>query len=166
MGANYPTAPLFPPGVQRSRPVKRLLLATFACALALAPPASAAPPPIKHVFVVFLENKTFTETFGVNTKAPYFARELSKQGQLLANFFGVTHNSLGNYIAVLGGQASNVETQSDCQIYSDWKGSTTPDADGQVVGQGCVYPKTVPTLADQLEAKGLTWRGYMDGMGQ
>src|SRR3954447_9168206 len=128
--------------------------------------APAAAPPIRHVFVVFLENKTFTETFGVNTKAPYFARTLTAQGQLLPNFYGVTHNSLGNYIAVLGGQSSNVETQSDCQIYSDWKGSTTPDADGQVVGQGCVYPKTVPTLADQLEAKGLTWRGYMDGMGQ
>src|SRR3954447_20778753 len=165
MGANYPTAPLFPPGVQRSRPVKRLLLATFACALALAPPAGAAPPPIKHVFVVFLENKTFTETFGVNTKATYFARELTQQGQLVPNFFGVTHNSLGNYIAVLGGQSSNVETQSDCQVYSDGKGSTTPDASGQVVGQGCVYPTEVKTLSDQLEAKGLTWRGYMEDMG-
>jgi hypothetical protein len=51
-------------------------------------------------------------------------------------------------------------------FYSDWKGSTAPDSDGQVVGQGCVYPTTVKTLADQLEAKGLTWRGYMEGMGQ
>jgi hypothetical protein len=130
-----------------------------------APAAAGVPPPIKHVFVVFLENKTFTETFGVNTKAPYFARELTKQGQLVPNYFGIEHNSLGNYIAVLGGQSPNVETQSDCQIYSDWKGTTTPDADGQVVGQGCVYPSAVKTLPDQLEAKGLTWRGYMEDMG-
>src|SRR3954447_22606997 len=165
---NYPYAPLFPSLMTRSAVVRRLVLAALLCALAplaAASPAAAAPPPINHVFVVFLENKTFTETFGVNTKATYFARELTKQGQLAPNFFGVTHNSLGNYVAVLGGQPSNVETQADCQIYSDWKGTSTPDADGVVTGQGCVYPKEVKTLSDQLEAKGLTLRGYMEDMG-
>src|SRR4051794_35115650 len=166
MDARYPAAPLFPPSVQGSLLVRRLALCLSLVLLAALPArAGAAPPPIKHVFVVFLENKTFTETFGVNTKATYFARELTKQGQLVANFFGVTHNSLGNYVAVLGGQPSNVETQSDCQVYSEWKGSTTPDADGIVTGQGCVMPKAVKSLPDQLEEKGLTWRGYMEDMG-
>src|SRR4051794_28555826 len=131
-----PTGTLRAARLPGSPSMRRLVLTALACALAIGGPAraSAAPPPIKHVFVVFLENQTFTDTFGVNTKAPYLARSLTQQGQLLANYFGTTHNSLGNYIAVMGGQSANVETQSDCMFYSDWKGSTTPDADGQVVG--------------------------------
>ena len=35
----------------------------------------------------------------------------------------------------------------------------------QAVGNGCVYPAGVKTVADQLEAKGLTWRGYLEDMG-
>src|SRR5256885_16925251 len=37
--------------------------------------------------------------------------------------------------------------------------------DGQAIGQGCVYPTGVKTVADQLEAAGLTWKGYMEDMG-
>ena len=33
------------------------------------------------------------------------------------------------------------------------------------LGTGCVYPKAVKTVANQLAAKGLTWRGYMQDMG-
>jgi phosphatidylinositol-3-phosphatase len=42
-------------------------------------------------------------------------------------------------------------------------GDTT--SDGQAVGQGCVYPASVPTVADQLTAKGLTWKAYQQDMG-
>jgi phosphatidylinositol-3-phosphatase len=41
----------------------------------------------------------------------------------------------------------------------------TTDADGQAVGTGCVYPPAIQTVADQLEAKKLTWRAYMEDMG-
>ena len=33
------------------------------------------------------------------------------------------------------------------------------------VGQGCVYPSSVKTVADQLTAAHKTWRGYMEDMG-
>jgi len=33
------------------------------------------------------------------------------------------------------------------------------------LGQGCVYPSSVKTLADQLDARGLSWTGYMVDMG-
>jgi hypothetical protein len=36
--------------------------------------------------------------------------------------------------------------------------------DGQVVGQGCVYPKEAKTIANQLDDAGLRWRGYMEDM--
>ena len=32
-------------------------------------------------------------------------------------------------------------------------------------GVGCVYPRSVPTLPDQLEAAGLSWKAYMEDMG-
>jgi phosphatidylinositol-3-phosphatase len=34
-----------------------------------------------------------------------------------------------------------------------------------LLGAGCVYPALVPTLPDQLEAVGLSWRAYMEDMG-
>jgi hypothetical protein len=34
----------------------------------------------------------------------------------------------------------------------------------QAVGQGCVYPASVQTVADQLSAAGLTWKAYMEDM--
>jgi hypothetical protein len=33
-------------------------------------------------------------------------------------------------------------------------------------GEGCVYPASVKTIADQLEAAGFTWKGYMEDMGK
>ena len=65
---------------------------------------------------------------------------------------------------MVSGQAPNPITQSDCQFYMDMVPGTI-GADGQAFGQGCVYPSPVKTIADQLRAKGLTWRGYMEDMG-
>jgi hypothetical protein len=42
--------------------------------------------------------------------------------------------------------------------------STGTGALQQLLGDGCVYPKTVQTIADQLAAKKLTWKGYMEDM--
>jgi phospholipase C len=141
------------------------MLATLACFGALgAAPAAAAPPPIKHVFVIVLENKGFSETFGAGSQAPYLSKTLTAQGQLLANYYAVAHLSLPNYIAMVSGQAANAMTQSDCQFYTNVVPGTI-GADGQAVGQGCVYPSPVKTVADQLRATGLAWRGYMQDMG-
>jgi phosphatidylinositol-3-phosphatase len=143
------------------------IVAALTCfgVLAAAAPAAAAPPPIRHVFVIVLENKGFSETFGAGSPAPYLSRTLPGQGQLLANYYGIGHQSLSNYIAMISGQAPNPTTQADCQFYSDVMPGT-PAADGQVFGPvGCVYPNAVKTVADQLQARGFTWRGYMQDMG-
>jgi hypothetical protein len=58
-----------------------------------------------------------------------------------------------------------VDTQGDCQIYSDFLTAGLFDSSGQIIGQGCVYPRYVATLPDQLEAAGRTWKGYMEDMG-
>src|SRR3954451_9981400 len=150
--------------VPRVRSIRTVLVA-LACLGALgAAPAVAAPPPIRHVFVIVLENKGFSETFGAGSQAPYLSRQLTGQGQLLTQYYGTAHQSLANYVAMVSGQAPNSQTQSDCQIYTDVTPGTA-GADGQAIGQGCVYPGWVKTVADQLGAKGLTWKGYMEDMG-
>jgi hypothetical protein len=133
-------------------------------ALLTVAPAHAATVPVKHVFVILLENENADSTFGPGSEAPYLAQNLRGQGQFLPNFYAVTHLSLGNYLALVSGQGSNVETQSDCNVYSEFTPGTI-GSDGQAIGQGCVYPTTVKTIADQLSARGLTWKGYMEDMG-
>lgn len=129
--------------------------------------AHAAPrsvPPVGHVFVINLENKGFDETWGPDSPAPYLSRTLRGQGVLLTRYYGTAHDSLGNYIAQISGQGPNAATQGDCQTFSEFRQAGTA-APGQAVGQGCVYPSSVPTLAGQLDRSGRSWKGYMEDMG-
>ncbi|MEA2134248.1 MAG: phosphatidylinositol-3-phosphatase, partial [Solirubrobacteraceae bacterium] len=128
-------------------------------------PARAAHPPVGHVFVVLLENKSYSETFGAGSKARYLTGTLRRSGQLLSQYHAIGHLSLPNYLALISGQAPNPQTQADCQRFTSFVGAPALDADGQAVGQGCVYPARVKTIADQLSAKGLSWKGYMEDMG-
>ena len=66
---------------------------------------------------------------------------------------------------MISGQAPNPDTQGDCMAgFKDvFPGVVGPD--GQVMGAGCVYPAAAKTIADQLDAKGLSWRAYMEDMG-
>ena len=138
--------------------------ATTACLAAKK--TAAHPPPVRHVFIIMLENEAYTITFGQNSLAPYLAHDLPKQGALLPNYYGIGHYSLDNYIAMISGQAPNPATQNDCETYSEFvPTSTTLDANGQLSGAGCVYPGNVKTLANQLTAAGLTWKAYMEDMG-
>ena len=144
------------------------LLALLA-ALTTAHPATAAgawkPPPIKHVWIIELENKSFDAAFVENTNT-YLWKTLPSQGKLLRQYYGTGHFSLDNYISEMSGIAPNIDTQADCQRYMDVAGGIpVPDASGQVVGQGCVYPATVKALPNQLAEHGLSWRGYMQDMG-
>ena len=141
------------------------LVAVLCLFCAIPSAAAAATPPIRHVWIVVLENKDYEDTFGPDTEAPFLAHELTKSGQLLQNYFGTSHASLGNYVTMVSGMAPNADTQGDCMAgFKDiFPGVVAPD--GQVIGQGCVYPAAVKTIANQLEEKGLSWRGYMEDMG-
>jgi hypothetical protein len=150
------------------------------------PPAN--PPPlgvattsassIKHVFVIMLENHGYSDTFGSSTQDPYIQKTLVPQGALLSEYFGTGHVSLDNYISLISGQAPTPDTINDCvpgglkalfsgthQQFLDVNQTGTTD-DGQVIASGgCVYPAAVKTLPDQMVAAGLTWKGYMEDMG-
>ena len=166
-----------PFGSSRTAPLVTALL----CALSGANRADAAPSAsattaaarVRHVFVIVLENKSFDNTFGNSTQDPYLRTTLVPMGALLTEYYGTGHVSLDNYISMISGQAPTPDTEEDClpgltggaTNYNDVvQTGTTPD--GQVIASsGCVYPASVKTLADQLSAKGLRWRGYMQDMG-
>ncbi|MBS0579823.1 MAG: phosphoesterase [Proteobacteria bacterium] len=140
-----------------------LLAAAWPCAQAASPPPW---PPIRHVFVLLLENQSEAETFGHSSRAPYLARTLPAQGARLPQYYGIGHASLGNYVALISGQAPNHETQLDCAVFSEFRPTAASvDAHGQLAGLGCVYPAVVRTLPDQLEEAGFSWRAYMEDMG-
>ena len=120
----------------------------------------------QHVFVIVLENQSYGTTFGERSGVPYLAKTLAAQGALLPNYYGIGHSSLPNYLALIGGQAPNRDTQLDCPLFSEFQLSAPAlDAHGQALGRGCVYPSIVKSLPDQLEAHGLSWKAYMEDMG-
>ena len=122
-------------------------------------------PPIRHVFVIVLENEGYAATFGTPSDDPYLAGTLVGQGALLTNYYGIGHHSLDNYVALLSGQAPNPDTQGDCQDYVDFPPAATVLPGGQLTDSGCVYPTSVSTVANQLDAAHRTWKGYMQDMG-
>ncbi len=145
----------------------RLTLAVVLCALAVPAPATATAttlPPIKHVFVLIDENESASSTFGTPANDPYLATTLTSEGAYLPNYYAIGHNSLDNYIAMVSGQAPNPATSADCQTFENFPADSM-DASGQENGEGCVYPADVPTLMQQLDNAGLTWRSYDDSMG-
>ena len=141
----------------------RILLTTLLM-LSATFPALAQLPAVGHVFVIVLENKGYAETFGSNSAAPYLSQTLTSQGQLLTSYYGIGHNSNPNYIAMISGQAPNPTNQGDCQVFQDFASTGVFAPYGQLVGQGCVFPTSVETIADQLQVRGLTWHGYMESM--
>lgn len=145
--------------------VGRAVAATTFALSAFVPAAGGYhPPPIRHVFVIVLENQSFENTFGTASQAPYLADSLTRSGAFLRQYYGTGHASLDNYIAMISGIAPNPVTQADCGRYEEFmQTGTAPD--GQPVGTGCIYPAHVRNVANQLSARHLTWKAYMEDMG-
>jgi hypothetical protein len=136
-------------------------------------------PEVKHVFVIMLKEGSFEAPSPAAAKrpAPKRARRspmaratasagpagLIQQGELLTNYFGVTKGALANQIALLSGQGPTPETVANCPSYADVTPGTE-SADGQVEGNGCVYPAATKTLPGQLTESGLKWKAYVQGI--
>jgi hypothetical protein len=140
------------------------------------------PGKIKHVWLIILENKSYDATFTGLNKNTYLWQTLPSQGALLKNYFGTGHFSLDNYISMVSGQATQPDTQADCPYYDQFSGSVDTSGSlftnrdyGQVASaqganaaagsNGCVYPSSVPTLFNQLDAAKLSWKGYAQDLG-
>jgi Phosphoesterase family len=170
-------------GVLAAGAVAAILLAT---ASASTSSATSAPSPghakIKHVWLIILENKSYDATFTGLNKNTYLWQTLPSQGVLLKNYYGTGHFSLDNYISMVSGQATQPDTQADCPDYDSFSGSvdlkgsllSNPNF-GQVASaagpnaaagsNGCVYPSSVSTLFNQLDAAHVSWKGYAQDLG-
>lgn len=145
-----------------------------------AQPAPAAPPPlelppeleqeetlpeVKHVFLVVLGEAGYEDSFGKASASPYFSKELPEQGELLSNYYAVAQGALANQIGLLSGQGPTPETVAGCPEYTPVAPGTLSPED-QVEGVGCVYPKETPTLLAQLAEAKLTWKAYVEDLGE
>ena len=114
-----------------------LLPAAALLLLAAGPAAAAAPSPAapSHTVLIVLENHEFDEVIG-NPEMPYLNR-LARGGALATDYFGVTHPSLPNYLALFAGSTFGIaENCTDCVVRG-------------------------PNLATQLSRGGISWRAYM-----
>jgi hypothetical protein len=121
-------------------------------------------PPVQHVFLIVLADHGFEEAYGEASQAPYLATTLRGKGELLPNYYAVTQGDLANEIALISGQGPNPTTTTNCPEYKDVAPGTA-SAEGQVEGEGCVYPAETQTLPAQLAAAGKSWKAYVEGMG-
>jgi hypothetical protein len=135
------------------------------------------PGKIKHVWLIILENKSYDASFtGLNNNT-YLWKTLPSQGNLLKNYYGTGHFSLDNYLSMTSGQATMTDDQDDCPDYNsitgsiDYSGNLNINSNyGQLAsaagpnaapGQnGCVYPSSVPTMFNQFDRAGVSWKGY------
>jgi phosphatidylinositol-3-phosphatase len=150
--------------------------------------AALPPGAVRSIFVIDLENESYSSTFGPTAPTTYLNTTLLQQGELIPNYYATGHVSLDNYIAQISGQAPTEETGADCLgqtsnsttligSYDDLlPGTLDPNQaryPGQVDGHGCIYPASVPTIASQLDAlyppnrhtHVAAWRDYDEDMG-
>ncbi|TQJ08491.1 alkaline phosphatase family protein [Lapillicoccus jejuensis] len=149
--------------------VGALLAGGGAVASASAPArATTATPPlpkIGHVWTIIFENKSFESTFTGLNQNDYLWKTLPSYGELLRQYYGTGHYSLDNYISLVSGQAPAPANQADCPQYVN-VAPGFPAPDGQTYAStGCVYPKQVKTLFNQLDQVGKTWKVYAQDMG-
>ncbi len=95
-------------------------------------------PTFSHVWIITMENHESSDIIG-SRAAPYI-NELASQYARAANYYGVRHPSLPNYIALTAGDTFTIT--SDCTTC--------------YLGQG--------SIADQIEAAGRTWKAYLESM--
>jgi phospholipase C len=91
----------------------------------------------QHVFIIMMENTGYDSLIG-NPNAPWINNAAATYG-LAKTYYGVTHPSQPNYIAATSGSTNGVSDDNDITI-------------------------SVPNIVDQLEAKGKTWRAYMQSL--
>ena len=99
---------------------------------------SRGVPSFAHLIVIVFENKESESVLGT-TAAPTFNRYAARYAKL-TRYFGVTHPSLPNYLALVSGSTQGIT------------GNCT----------SCIVDAR--SLADTLEAKGRTWKTYAEGL--
>ncbi len=105
---------------------------------------AAGVPRFDHIIVFIMENHSFSEISG-NPDAPFLNGDKHSgwSSGVATNYHGGTHPSLPNYMALTGGDTFFT---TNCHIDVTTGVCTT----------------SAPSLVDNVEASGRTWRAYME----
>ncbi len=123
---------------------------------------NAAMPSYSHIFLIIEENKSYSQIIGEESIAPNINRLAHEYGQA-TQFYAEVHPSEGNYIAMLGGDTFGVH---DDDAYYCKPGVKREWCDKSGQAGYADHTITARSLVDQLAAKGLTWKGYMESIPQ
>lgn len=99
---------------------------------------AARLPHFDHIAIIMLENHSDKSIVG-DPAAPTITR-YAREYAYAANFYGVTHPSLPNYIALTSGFTWFSNSDDPTQRFSQWN------------------------LVDELEAHRISWKAYMQGL--
>lgn len=119
---------------------------------------------VKHVFQIVLAGRGFDAAFGAGSAATYLNATLRPKGTLLAGARSLGRADLPDHLALISGQPPNDDTRAGCATYTEVPKTAKPDEAGEITANGCAYPNTVVTVADQLAADGRTWRAYVQDL--
>jgi phosphatidylinositol-3-phosphatase len=121
---------------------------------------------VKHVFVISLSTPSYAAAFGKKSVAKYLTGTLVKKGTLLSGYKTLPDSSeLGDELAMVSGQAPNADTRGDCATYAEFPSSAKTASNGDVSGDGCIYPDTALTIGDQVTSSGKFWGAYVEDEG-
>jgi phosphatidylinositol-3-phosphatase len=96
----------------------------------------AGPP--AHVAVIVMENEEYGDVLG-SRSAPYI-NGLANRYALARQMYAIRHPSLPNYLALTGGSTFGITSDcTDCRV-------------------------AATSIVDQLAAKGLSWKAYLESM--
>jgi len=117
-----------------------------------------AVPHYQHIVEIMMENTSYGTIIG-NANAPHLNALASTYG-LATDYFGVTHPSEPNYMAAIGGSFFGV--QDDNQFYCTPALAITDPT--FCAGTTVNHTVSAQSIADQLTAAGMTWKGYFQSL--
>jgi phospholipase C len=122
--------------------------------------ASPVAPRYDHIFVIIEENRSYSEIIGANSIAPNINRLAEQYGQA-TQFYAEVHPSEGNYIAMLGGDTFGIHDDDAYYCKPKMQDEWCPKSKSADYVDHTV---TAPSLVDQLESHGLTWKAYLESI--
>lgn len=106
-------------------------------------PAGDPAAHMDHVFVIMMENHSYQQILDPSNPNTGYIRQLASQYALATSYYGVTHDSMPNYIAAL-------------------EGSTWNASQDDTTGESSYFNHT--NLVDELEAAHLSWKAYAESL--
>ncbi|HEX8034531.1 MAG TPA: alkaline phosphatase family protein [Ktedonobacterales bacterium] len=110
------------------------------------PYVSSDVPQYQHIFYIMMENHSYDDIIG-NPNAPQL-NAYAHTYALATSYYGVTHPSEPNYVAAIGGSYYGIQ---DDAAYNSTAG-------------GVSHTISAPSIVDQLEGAGLTWKTYQQAL--